>query len=225
LTVRRAFSRGLSLQAAYNYGKAITDIATPQDAYDRRSERALAPYDARHKLSVVGLWDMPLLKGKGWITNAFGAWQLSGFMVLQSGNPITITRGGSYPTGDFNADNTAGDRPNAPATELKKSGWTKPELLNGVFQVADFPRPAPATNGNLGRSTYTGAGFAELDLSLAKRFTLTERLSAQLRLESFNALNRVNLTDPVTDLNNAAFGRATGAYTPRLFQLGLRFQF
>src|SRR5262249_32211906 len=155
-----------------------------------------------------------------------GGWQLSGFAILQGGNPLTVTRGGSYPTGDYNADGTAGDRPNAPLTAIKSSGWDRQAYLNGIFNVAGFPRPAPSTDGNLGRDTYRGPGFAETELSLAKKFVITERVAARLRIDSFNAFNRVNLGNPSLDLNSpTTFGRSTSAQTPRAYQLGLKIEF
>jgi hypothetical protein len=46
-----------------------------------------------------------------------------------------------------------------------------------------------------------------------------------LRIDAFNAFNRVNLTDPVMDLNSNSFGRSTSTFTPRLLQVGLRLMF
>ena len=224
--VKRAFTRGITMQAAYTVGKAIDDTGTWQNVLNRRAERAVSTFDAPQKLSLVGLWEMPFFKGKTWSYRILGGWQLSGFAILQAGNPLTVTRGGSYPTGDYNADGTAGDRPNAPLTSIQSSGWDRQAYLSGIFKVTDFPRPAPATDGNLGRNTYRGPGFAETELSLAKKFVITERLAARLRLDSFNAFNRVNLGNPSLDLNSpTTFGRSTSAQTPRSYQLGLKFEF
>lgn len=72
---------------------------------------------------------------------------------------------------------------------------------------------------------FRGPGYAQVDLSASKKFAFTERVSAQLRIEAFNAFNRVNLNNPVLDLNNNNFGRSVSALTPRVFQAGLRVQF
>jgi hypothetical protein len=70
----------------------------------------------------------------------------------------------------------------------------------------------------------------ELDLSLAKRFALSERFNLQFRAESFNLLNRANLNAP----NPVVFTAATGGPSPtagvvtntsttsRQLQLGLK---
>ena len=102
-----------------------------------------------------------------------GGWQLAGSAILQAGNPINVTNGATFPTGDFNADGTGGDRPNTPAAGIKTSGWSVDEYLAGIFRAADFPVPARGTNGNLVRNAYRGPGYADVSLSLSKRFNLT----------------------------------------------------
>ena len=135
-----------------------------------------------------------------------GGWQLAGSAILQSGSPINVTTGGTFPRGDYNADNNGGDRPNAPAAGIKTSGWSQDEYLNGIFKVADFPTPAPGENGNLPRNAYRGPGYIDVSLSLTKKFRV-QRWSGEFRLDAFNAFNRVNLADPTMDLSSTNFGQ------------------
>ena len=239
LIARRAFSRGFLLQGNYTWGKAISDTDQSagttnwQNAYDRRSERGLAGFDTPHRVVIVGVLDLPFFKNPNTMAPArflFGGWQLSGFSIMVSGEPLTITHGGAFSTtagagGDFNGDGTGGDRPNAPSSSLQTSGWERSQFMKGIFTVADFPRPVSGTNGNLGRNTVRGPGFAQTDLQLAKTFKFTERINAKLQLDAFNAFNRVNLNNPSTDLNSNNFGRSTSARVARLFQAGLRIGF
>jgi hypothetical protein len=155
-----------------------------------------------------------------------GGWQLSGYGVLEQGQPMNVTTSASYPRGDFDADGTTGGvRPNAPADSLKRQGFTKQEFLTGVFRVADFPLPAAGQVGNLGRNAFRAPGFARVDLSLAKGLPITERITGSLRLESFNAFNRVNLNSPATDLTSVNFGKTTSVQPARVYQLSLRLRF
>jgi hypothetical protein len=225
--LRRAFSRGFTLQGAYTFGKTIDEaddlVNTTNylDISDRRLDRAVAGFDVPQKLTLVGVWDLP----RGPLPAFLAGWQLSGFAIFQKGTPLTVGHGAAWPRGDFNADGNTGDRPNAPVGGLRTSGWARSDYLPGIFRVSDFPTPQPGANGNLGRNTYRGPGFAQTDLSLSKKFRLSERASAQLRLDAFNAFNRVNLNNPSMDLNSASFGRSTSMSTPRAFQAGLRVQF
>jgi hypothetical protein len=232
IQVRKPFSRGFMLQGAYSFGKAIDDaddlvgITNYQDISNRRLNRALAGFDVSQKLSIAGVWDIPFLKrGEGLTRKLLGGWKLAGTAILQTGNPMTVVTGAPWPAGDYNADGVNGDRPNAPAAGVKQSGWERSEFQSGIFRVSDFPLPQPGTNGYLGRNTYRGPGYAQVDLSLSKAFAFTERISSQLRLDAFNAFNRVNLNNPTLDLTSNNFGRSTSSLTPRALQLGLRVMF
>ena len=229
--VRRQFRQGFSLQGAYTFGKAIDDtdvsnvLTNYQDAANRRNERALAGYDVPQKLSLAGVWDLPFFRGPGALHSVLGGWSLSGFAILEKGRPLNVITTAAYPAGDFNADGSPGDRPNAPAADVARAGWSRSDYLTGLWPASVFPKPAAGANGNLGRNVFRGPGFAETDLSLAKRFRLLERLSIMVRADVFNAFNRVNLEDPVVDLANANFGKSVTTNTPRLYQLGARVEF
>ncbi|MGH9161314.1 MAG: hypothetical protein ACRD2X_15190, partial [Vicinamibacteraceae bacterium] len=232
IQVKRPFQQGFMLQGAYTFGKAMNDsdaavgVTNYQDAANRDQDRAPAGYDVRHRLALVGLWELPFFSNSsGLVRQVLGGWQLSGFAIFQTGTPMTVVNNAAFPQGDFNADGNSGDRPNTPDESVEHSGWTRSEYLEGIFQVEDFPIPAAGTNGNLGRNTFRGPRFAELSFSLAKRFPVTARLSAEFRLDAFNALNRVNLNNPVMDLSSNDFGRTTSQLPPRTLQAGIRLRF
>jgi hypothetical protein len=230
--VRRTFHQGFMAQGSYTFGRAMDDadiaVGTTnyQDASNIQADRAIAGYDATHKVSLVGLWELPFLKdGSGPGRAVLGGWQLAGFAIIQSGTPLNITNSAQYSRGDFNADGNTGDRPNAPASTVKQSGWSTDEYLSGIFRVSDFPTPAGGQNGTLPRNAFRGPGFAQVDLSLSKKFMVTTTVSAEFRLNAFNAFNRVNLGDPDTNLNNNTFGRSTSQLAPRALQIGLRVRY
>ena len=56
------------LQGAYTFGRAMDDADLAvgstafQDAADLGGEWAVAGYDATHKLSIVGLWELPFFQ-------------------------------------------------------------------------------------------------------------------------------------------------------------------
>lgn len=80
----------------------------------------------------------------------------------------------------------------------------------------------------LGRNTGRGFDYASLDLRLARKFHIGERLSLETIAEGFNVLNRPNLQVPNNTLRPdtlATFGRASAADNPRQIQLGLRLNF
>jgi hypothetical protein len=102
-----------------------------------------------------------------------------------------------------------------------------------------FATPACGTIGNFGRNTFHGpAGFYS-DLSVSKRFLITERFSAQFRMDAFNVFNHPvyafsanNGAQTCVDCQNVNGvgnnGRITGlegGTTMRELQFALRFDF
>ncbi|MEO7144818.1 MAG: hypothetical protein ABI165_15065, partial [Bryobacteraceae bacterium] len=83
-----------------------------------------------------------------------------------------------------------------------------------------------ATYGNVGRNILRGPGFANLDFSIFRRFAITERWTAELRLESFNSTNTPHFNNPNTTLGSAGFGQVTTAMADqRLAQIGMKVSF
>jgi hypothetical protein len=229
--LRRPFAGGFTFEAVYTMGRVITDAdsdqaAAYQDATDRRAERAAAAFDVSRRASLLGVWEIPFFKGKkGAVGLLFGRWQLSSTMIMQTGLPLSVTNTASYPRGDYNADGSGGDRPNNPAATVKRDGFATADYLSGIFKPSDFPIPTPGTNGNLGRNTFRGPGYIQLDGSLSKRFTVTERVSLSLRIDGYNLPNRTNLLEPVMDLNSNSFSKSTDTLPAKAYQASLRLTF
>jgi hypothetical protein len=232
LALRRPFRDSFMFQTSYTFGKAMNDVdqavgaTNIQDAANLGAEWARASYDVTHKLSFVAMWEMPFFKNHTGLTRTLlGGWQLQGYGVFQTGNPINVTNSAAYPAGDYNADNTGGDRPNAPAEGVKTSGWSNAEYLAGIFKASDFPKPAAGTNGNLPRNAYRGPGFKDVSVSMSKKFALNSTWTAEVRLDAFNVFNAQNLGDPVMDLSSANFGKSTSQLATRAMQFGIRLRF
>jgi hypothetical protein len=232
LAVRRGFSKGMTFQASYTFGKVLTDSEVEQgttsyyDANNRNLDRSLASFDVRQRVAFSGIWELPFLRTcRSVVCRTVSGWQFSGYGVLESGLPMTVFTSASYPNGDYNADGANVDRPNAPSDSISRSGFSKQQLLTGIFSTAEFPKPVVGTNGTLGRNTFRGPGFARVDLSLEKNLKFTERVGGALRIESYNAFNRVNLNAPATDLTSNTFGKVTSAAAGRLYTVSLRLRF
>ena len=84
--------------------------------------------------------------------------------------------------------------------------------------------------GDLGRNTFFGPGYANTDFSAMKRtripwFVGKEGAQMEFRAEFFNVFNRVNLQGVSGALTSSQFGRATGSFPARDIQFGLRLEF
>ena len=61
-----------------------------QDAADLGAEWAIAGYDVRHKLALLGVWEMPFFKDSTGVTRTLlGGWQIAGSAIFQTGNRST----------------------------------------------------------------------------------------------------------------------------------------
>ncbi|HYP08710.1 MAG TPA: TonB-dependent receptor [Bryobacteraceae bacterium] len=243
-SVKKRFGAGLSFDAAYTIGKAIDYLSgftagQPVDVTNWNRMRGLADFHVGQKLAVSLVYHSPELKTlPGALRAIAGDWQIGSVTILQSGSPFTVTCNSAFRAVrdaagalignsgcDYNADGTNFDVPNAP-TFGKLGDLERSDYITGIFQASDFPVPSLGQQGNLGRNTFFGPGYANTDLSLMKNFKpWGERFNAQFRAEAFNLFNRVNLLQPVSDLANASFGRSTGSRPGRNLQFGVRLSF
>jgi hypothetical protein len=186
-----------------------------------------------------------------------GGWQVAGIFLLSSGRPFDVTAEVSS-FNSVSADNTpdvAGAFPKS-AGSLAFDG-NGPYYFPG-FTSEDDPRrnslpasfrnlntlrvikdaqgnmvlqsPSPGTLGNLSPRYLFGPSFFNLDLALSKIFTITERVSFEIRTEWQNATNTpsfANLIDNMTrNINSPNFGRITSTTNePRVIVLGGRLNF
>jgi hypothetical protein len=134
--------------------------------------------------------------------------------------------------GDYNLDGGGGavgggvyDRPNVPVAGTIKTSFSQQDFLNGLFSASAFPVPALGTNGNLGRNTFRGPHQITADIALMRSFAVREQKQLHFRLEAFNALNKVNLYLPNTDLSVKNFGTVSQAFDARILQASFRFTF
>jgi hypothetical protein len=246
VSVRRRYATGLDLQAAYTIGKAIDyassfGVGLPiVDVYNLELNRGLADFDIRQKLALSFLWDIPSPSGST-AKAILGNWQVGAVTILQSGRPFSVNCSQPFlpvrnaagaitgNTGcDFNADGANNDFLDTPAFGIYTEGYERSDYQNGLFQVSDFPKPAPGRPGTLGRNTYFGPGFANTNLNVLKRFPapfLGEAGRIDFRAEFFNLFNRVNLGQPTGNIANALFGKSTSAFGARNTQFGVRIVF
>ena len=77
----------------------------------------------------------------------------------------------------------------------------------------------------MGPTNVQGPGTFRIDVGLSRTFRIREKQSVQFRAEAFNLPNRVNLNNPITNLNSSTFGQIQSAQDPRIMQLALKYVF
>jgi hypothetical protein len=243
IKAEKRYSRGLHFLVSYALAKAIsdvtftnTDLAGPQDQYNRRAEKSITDVDVPQRLTASFSYELPFGRGrahlnKGVLSQIAGGWSVAGILTYEGGPTLRISIPNNLPI--FSGHLRPNLVPSMPI--LLASGHGSFEPLNGLtgergdlyLNRDAFAIPTPFTLGNLGvyLPDVRGFGVRSEDLSLVKRFALTEQKRVELRGDFFNALNRRNLNNPITDLTNANFGRITGQRAARVVQLGFRVEF
>ena len=80
------------------------------------------------------------------------------------------------------------------------------------------------------RNSLQGPGYSELDLRWSREFYLIRSRkekgpTANVGLDAFNVLNRVNYAGFIGNVSSPFFGQAVAARPPRRLQLSMRFKF
>lgn len=242
--VDRRFTGGVMTTLAYTYGKAMgysTEDGGLWNYIQPRRTYSRLDFDRTHTIVSSFLYQLPFGKDKRWLQSGpgrwvLGDWQISGVLTLMSGTPMTFGTTVS---------------PNAAGNTLTPDMVGQFIVLHNVagtlgtdlwFDTSQFKQPLDADGktphwGNLGHNNVSGPGLGNLDMSLVRRFRITERFKCELRADSTNFTNSPAFANPNTTVGNVNFGRitstlaglianqGTGGTGPRAVQVGLRLTF
>ena len=84
---------------------------------------------------------------------------------------------------------------------------------------------APVRPGNFSPGALRAPGQWNLNFSLAKNFTLIEKVKLQIRTDMFNAFNHTSLSGLRTSLNDPLFGQLLSTQGARVMQWNARITF
>ncbi len=227
--VTKRFSRGYSIYAQYTLQRERQHQGD-QYFYIPDLQYGPADWDRKHAFSIATTYELPFGKGNRWL----GGWQINQATIIQSGLPFDVT----YRDSGSDRD-TGPNRPDLiPGADPYAGGGTQDRWFNVTpigSQGSAFSRPAPGTFGNLPRNYLRGPGYWRVDASLFKRFALLNSHAIEIRVESINLFNNVNLGNPDSQIGvpgnlNANAGKITstaygGADPMRNFQFALRYIF
>lgn len=223
-------SKGLNFGASYTYAKYLSDAGNPngggnadiQDHQCVRCNWGSTPDDFRHTLVLNHVYELPFGRGRqflsrGPVSYIVGPWNFSGVWSLHSGSPFTVFYGS-------NVSNSSGggtQRPNRIGSGRLSSG----RAAARYFDTNAFTAPSLYSFGNSGTGILTGPGYFNVDLTLERRFFITERVSADLRGESFNTFNRANFNNPNATIGTTTAGVISSTQSPRVLQVALKISF
>ncbi len=207
--------------AAAGIGNDVAGWQGFLDNHDVRRDRGRSEFNVDHRLVSSFVYELPFGRGHRYLSNAsgvvnqiLGGWQVNGIVTFQGGFPMTITAadvGGLNDTFNTNRADIVGD-PNANINPTIAK-W---------FPTEAFAQPAAGFLGNSGRGILDAPGINNWDMGLFKNFTVTEQVSIQFRLESFNAWNHTQWGVPNRNRADSRFGQVLSTRDARINQLGLK---
>jgi hypothetical protein len=221
--LEKRFSKGFFALVAYSWSKGLTDADSNsvgngavlgRNNYDRGLDKIVTPFNRPQRLVGSFTYELPIGPGKTFLTRGgamgklLGGWQVNGILTYMSGTPITVT---------------------APQTLLLNNGPQTPNSVLGVSQMGSWSNNFdPATDRYLNINAFSlptpyhfgtsalylpnvrSPSYYNEDLALVKNTKIGERFNLQIRLEAFNALNRVVFAAPATDTSvSQTFGVIT----------------
>ena len=234
-TITKTFTRGLSFNANYAWQRAI-NFANGFATWDKRATKGRDDSIRQQQIVVYGLYQLPfgqnqMFLNKNRIVNAIiGGIQISPVINYSSGLPFTLNPGSCPGTNGTSAPCYAnGD---AHFFHPHITGFAGGNLsFYDQPQAGIFTTPGLDQIGNTGRNSVFGPHFFTADMSLQKDFSVREHLTAQLRMNAYNAFNHINFGNPGGNVNQSNPGTIgagagiNGYSNPRQLEFSGRLQF
>ncbi len=164
IKAERRFTSGFSLLSSWTWSHAIDGLASsedfsldvvPQDSYNVSLEKASASFDVRHRWVTSAIYELPIGREKGWLSNSvvtraiLGGWQVGGIFNVQTGLPVTPTTTATAPVGSLTLRPNLLREPNLPDSQRTVDMW---------FDPTAFSQPAANTIGTPGAIFYVRRG-------------------------------------------------------------------
>ena len=253
LTRNNAFSNYHALQVQYrrplstrvqvllNYSwshsldNASNDVvnAISDTVVSAQRDYASSDFDVRHSFSAALTCSIPSVH-RGPLAYLTRDWQISSTMVARSGFPFNLAVVGAELGG-------ANPRPDVvPGQPF----WVSTRGAPGgkIVNAAAFTTPADGQQGTEGRNDIPGFGLTQVDISVERHFSITDKVKLHFRTDAFNILNHPNFANPLgfylgpsdttflqsTQMLNHGLGGLNSLFQaggPRSLQLSLKLDF
>jgi hypothetical protein len=206
---QRRLSRGLQGLASYTWAHSIDTASAdsisfaPAAKIDPKTDRGNSDFDVRHTFTAAISYDLPAPK-LGFVGKAvLHSWSTDSIVIARSATPVNVITG-SDPL----------------ATGLSGTlGVARPDLVLGVPLYIEDPTVAGGKRinraafvipvgrqGTLARNALRGFPMWQMNFSLRRQFSLTERVKLQFGAEFFNIFNHPNFGNPAGRLSSGLFG-------------------
>ncbi len=199
-------------------------------------------------------YELPFFRhaSSAFLRSGMGGWKISGITSFFTGTPVNIScgeTGFSNGVGRGMQCNTLGPLKIQKGVDMTDTQfgptptWFNPAMLQQPYLSQYYSNGEPGMFGYEGRNVLTGPGRNNWDMALLKDFQAPwfngEHSTFQFRLETFNTFNHPQWNGvnafcggetpfgaPCSgNANNYQNGQVSGAWQPRIVQLGMKFIF
>jgi hypothetical protein len=244
--------RGLTFDANFTYSHSLDTTGVNQD-YDRAVRNSYDPnydygtslFDRKYNFNLLFLYDIPFHSSSRFVNEVIGGWQIAPIFTAYSGLPLDVLDGSHQAFGQTTFGSYADAIRTGPVSFGGVNGGvtgsggigTNGNPAKGGTGLNIFPDPAAAYAGfrpveasvdtTSRGGTLRGLGAWNLDMTLAKKFRITEQMNMTFSAQMFNMFNHVNFADPTVNLQSPqSFGVISQqANNPRAIELGLHLDF
>jgi hypothetical protein len=240
LSFQRTNSRNISFGVAYTLSKSMDDSSNYRDivpdTYDTSNLYGPSEYDARHMLVINYVYALPFFREQNTLTSKIlGGWRIAGVSQFQTGSPCGVgtsndyagvgTAEGSFGCGSENEFWVMNGKPKILHNFAGYGGTGKYFSTTNPDGTSIFTPPALGTfvHEQGVRDSIYQPGYQDWNLSLKKKFAITESASMEFTADAYNFINHPNWSGPNLNPTSSQFGEVTSKSTsnPRNLQVGL----
>jgi len=239
----RRFTNGFMFGLSYTWSKSMDDSSNYRDivpdTYNTSNLWGPSEYDTRHMLVVNYLYALPFFRNQSTVTGKLlGGWQLSGNSQFQTGAPCGIGTNNDFAgvgevgsfgcgsQGQFWVKNGTPNTPHAFAGYPTNKGQYFTTTSPGGSPIFTHPTADTFNLQHGVRNSIYQPGFQNWNLSMKKKFPVTEGTGFEFQADAYNFINHPNWSNPNLNPTSGQFGQVTGkTNSSRNLQVGLRYLF
>lgn len=225
--LEKRFTNGLSYLTSLTLSRNLANVdsgftsfaSAPENKYNQKPEYTVSGLDQKYLVRVVGTYELPVGYGQKYLNNKrllaqlAGGWQVSAILDYEGGTPF-----GTYD--NFNPVGNGFDRPNVVPGVTRKTfnygrsiayftGKVPTEPVQFTTNAFALTQPFALGNSQRNYPSLRNPPLRVENFDAEKIFHITDRLTGQLRVDYFNAFNRVQLQGPDNNASDSTFGQIT----------------
>jgi hypothetical protein len=222
----------VTFDAHWSWANNVSNFLNLENPYAPNSWNR--DFTARHRVVLNTVWDLPFGRERRFLSSVpvavnhvIGGWKVAWLAYLQTGQYFSPSFSGADPSNT----NTSGGLPDRIGDGNFETGGRS---LDRWFDIAAFTRPPAGRFGNSGVNVLQGPGLNNHNISISKRFPLTERFHLDYMTMISNLSNHPNFDFPASNISTpgqaGVITTQQGFFSnekagPRMIEMRLRLEF